>query len=311
MTDIKDAHVKSRFEKSDYLLSPLKHLYSLLDKFISFLTISSLFIAINATLVAYISFLLYGVSVDLGLLLAAFFVTFTVYALNKLTDLKEDAINMPGRAGFIEKNKHCLICAVIASFIAALFISFSKSPFAVFIVLFPFCIGVVYSVKISNFRLKDITGVKNIVVALSWAVMEAFLPLAVSAPTFILTILIFYFIFTKILISATVFDVRDIEGDRLNNVRTIPVVLGREKTKNLLLILNSTLLAWLVLSYLLGFFHRYILVLIFSIIYGYGYIIHFCRDEVKAGKSLELFGDGEWIPVVILCLVMQFVLLPC
>ncbi len=95
------------------------------------------------------------------------------------------------------------------------------------------------------------------------------------------------------------FDVRDIEGDRTSGVRTIPVVFGRQKTKNLLLILNSTLIPWLAFSYLSGFFHHYLFVLIFAIAYGYWYILHFCKLE-KIGESLDVLVDGEWIPVVIL-----------
>jgi 4-hydroxybenzoate polyprenyltransferase len=93
---------------------------------------------------------------------------------------------------------------------------------------------------------------------------------------------------------------RDIEGDRTSGVRTIPVVFGRHKTKNLLLILNSTLIPWLAFSYRSGFFHQYLLVLILAIAYGYWYILHFCREGLKIGKSLDLLVDGEWIPVVIL-----------
>jgi len=122
--------------------------------------------------------------------------------------------------------------------------------------------------------------------------------------------LIFYFFFLKSFINAVLFDIRDIEGDGMSGVRTIPVVFGRQKTKNLLLILNSTLILWLAFSYLAGLFHQYLFVLIFAIVYGYGYILHFCKEGIKIGKSLDLLVDGEWIPVVILCLVMQFVLLP-
>jgi len=39
-------------------------------------------------------------------------------------------------------------------------------------------------------------------------------------------------------------DVRDIEGDQKAGVRTIPVSLGVNKTRNLLLLLNSTLVPW-------------------------------------------------------------------
>lgn len=300
MSNVEDAYVKSKFDKIDYLSFLLKHLYLSFDKLVSFLTISSLFIAINSFLLSYFSFLLYEVRINFDLLLVSLLLTFTVYNLNKLTDIKEDSINVPERGGFIEKNKHCVIFAVIASYVSALTLSFLQNPFAIFIILFPFCIGILYSIKISNFRLKDITGIKNIVVALSWAVAGTFLPLAISCRDFILILLIFYFFFTKLFINTVLFDVRDIEGDRISSVRTIPVVFGRKRTKNLLLILNSTLIPWLAFSYLSGFFHQYLFVLIFAIAYGYWYILHFCKEGIEIGKSLDLLVDGEWIPIAIL-----------
>jgi len=303
MTNSGGFHIRNGSNDGNvYLLFHLlKYFYLLLDKFVSFLTTTTIFLAINAALLAYISFLFYGVIVNLSLLLAAFFVTFAVYGLNKLTDIEEDSINLPEIDGFIEKNKYYIICTVLISYVAALSLSFLQNPWAILIILFPFCMGVLYSVKISSFRLKDIIGIKNIVVALSWAVMEAFLPLAVSSKPFLQTMSIFCFVFLILFIHSVLFDIRDIEGDRMSGVRTIPVVFGRQKAKNLLLILNSTLIPWLAISYLSGFFHQYLLVLIFAIAYGYWYISHFCREGLKIGKLLDLLVDGEWIPIVIFC----------
>ena len=194
---------------------------------------------------------------------------------------------------------------MIIAYLGALTLSFLQSPFAIFIILFPFCIGIVYSIKISNFRLKDVTGVKNITVALSWAVIGGFLPSTVSDLSPIAIMLIFYFAFSKLFINTVLFDVRDIEGDRINNVKTIPVVFGMKNTRRFLLILNSTLIPWLIHSYTGGFFHRYIPVLIFGIIYGYWYILHFCRDGLKIGRSIDLLVDGEWIPLAILCFICK------
>ena len=112
--------------------------------------------------------------------------------------------------------------------------------------------------------------------------------------------LIFYFFFIKLFVNTVIFDVRDIKGDRISGVRTIPVVFGREKTKNLLLGLNSTLIIWLALSYFMGFFRQYLLVFIFCIFYGYLYILYFCKDGLKAGNSFDLFVDGEWVIIAIL-----------
>ncbi|MCK4732824.1 MAG: UbiA family prenyltransferase, partial [Methanophagales archaeon] len=247
--DMDVANEKISFGNYSTLALLLKYFYSSFDNIVSFLTKTTIFLAINAALLAYFSFLLYNISCDLNLLLAAFFVTFTVYGLNKLTDIEEDSINLPEADGFIEKNKYYIICAIIISYITALSLAFLQNPWAILIILFPFCIGVLYSVKISNFRLKDIIGIKNTVVALSWAVMEAFLPLMVSSKDFLQIMSIFYFVFLILFIHSVIFDIRDIEGDGMSGVKTIPVVFGRQKTKNLLLVLNSTLIPWLAFSY--------------------------------------------------------------
>lgn len=278
----------------------LNHLYILFDKFLSFLIKSSIYIAVIGASEAYFPFLLYQISVEYSLLLANFLLTFTIYNLNKLTDIKEDSINLPERAGFINKNKKVITYATIASYVAALSLAFLQNSFAVLIILFPLCMGIVYSIKILSFRLKDILGVKNAIIALAWAGTCSFLPIAVSFRAPIQILLVFYFLFVRCVVNTATFDVRDIEGDRMSGVRTIPVVLGRKKTKNLLLLLNSTLIPWLAFSYFAGFFHQYLFVLIFAIGYGYWYILHFCKDELKIGKSLDLLVDGEWILIALL-----------
>ena len=153
--------------------------------------------------------------------------------------------------------------------------------------------------------MKDITGIKNISVALSWAVVGAFIPISVSYRNVIQIILIFYFIFIKLFINSTLFDVRDIKGDRMNGVRTIPVYLGLMKTRKLLIIFNTTLVVWLIYLYSHGFFHKYLIVLIFNIFFGYWYILYFCQNGLEIGKSLDLLVDGEWIPTAIIALMMS------
>lgn len=280
-----------------------KHLYLFYDKSVSFLTLSSIFISLNCLFLLYFSFLLYDIGYDLNLLLSSFFITFTVYSFDKLSNIKEDSISLPERAGFIYRYRKIITGAIVASYISAFILSILKNPYALLIVHFPIFIGLIYSIKLLNFRLKDITGIKNISVALSWAVVGTSFPLAVSFRDFNQIIYIFYFIFIKFFINSTLFDVRDIIGDRTNRVITIPVFLGLKKTKNLLLILNSTFIPWLMFSYIRGFFHEYFFILTFTILYGYWYILHFCSENMEIGKSLDLLVDGEWILVVIVASV--------
>ncbi|MBE0515802.1 MAG: UbiA family prenyltransferase [Methanophagales archaeon] len=257
--------------------------------------------AINGALKLLFSCLLFN-TFTLTIILAIFLATYGVYGLNKLTDLKEDIINAPERARLIKKIAPVFKLSVLFAFILSLLLGFLVNLLTLPILLLPLFSGTLYSVKFSKNlpRLKDMLGVKNMTIALTWAVTMALLPVfCLVEKDIVLIITIFYFFFLKSLINTILFDVRDIEGDRTSGVRTIPVVWGRQKTKNLLLILNSTLIPWLAFSYHSGFFHHYLVVLIFAIGYGYWYILQFCKLE-KIGESLDVLVDGEWIPVVIL-----------
>jgi len=276
-----------------------------LNKFTSFLISTSLFLAITGSFKVLFSCLLFNIFAS-RLILATFFVIFSVYGLNKLTDLKEDTINRPERAELIKKMESVFKFSLIPSFVLALLLGFSVDVSTLPILLFPLFSGVLYSVKFSKNlpRLKDILGVKNLSIATTWAVGSAILPvvclLEKDMPQILL---IFYFFFAKSFINAVLFDVKDIKGDRRSGIRTIPVVFGRKRTKNLLLILNSIFIPWIIYSYLSGYFHIYFIVLVLSIGYGYWYILYFCREE-NTRKSLDLLVDGEWIPVVMLAAIL-------
>ena len=276
----------------------LNNLMSFFDRMFSFLTVSSLFTAMTGFSLPFFSFLLYGISVDFGLLLASFFITFAVYSINKLTDIKEDSINLVDRAEFINKNRHFLIITIILSSFAALYLSILHSIFAVFVIFFPFFIGLFYSIKIANFRLKDIICIKSISVALAWAAIGTFIPVIVHSFDIVIISLIFFYFFIKLFINTVLFDVRDIEADMLNNVITLPVFLGVNKTKKLLLLLNSTLIIWVIFSY--SFFHSMFFILIFSIVYGYWYILYFTKEGIEIVKSIDLLVDGEFILIAII-----------
>jgi len=283
-------------------------LTSIINDFISFLISTSLFLAISGSLKVIFSGLLYNIF-ELNIAIITFLITFSIYGLNKLTDLNEDVINTPERAKIIKKIESILKFFVAFSFILSLILGYLDNILMLPVLIFPLFLGTLYSVKLSNNlpRLKDITGVKNITIALSWAVVSTLLPaLYLSEKKTLLIIVIFNFFFLKSYINSVLFDVRDIEGDCINGVRTLPVFLGINKTKNLLLILNSINIFWVILSYFQGFFQEYLFILIFAIAYGYWYILHFCREGKKLGKSLDLLVDGEFIIIVFLASVRYF-----
>ena len=143
--------------------------------------------------------------------------------------------------------------------------------------------------------------VKNIIIALSWSLCLTLLPVIDSSlKHFELIYLVLYFYFIKSFINSILFDIRDINGDVKIGIITIPVLWGKMKTKKILLLLNSTLIPWLVFSYYNGFFNGHIFALSIAVAYGYWYILYYCQETIKIGKSLDLIVDGEFILIAIL-----------
>ncbi len=274
-----------------------------LDKIAAFLVDSSLFIAVIGVAALYLSFMLYDLSVDVVLFISFFLTVFSVYSLNKLTDAREDAINLPDRARFVAQNGRYVALAVFVAYSSALLLALVQSVYAMVVIALPLIMGFLYSVGVSSFRLKNLKGLKSIVIASTWAVTLTLLPLTVfSRPVLIVSIVLCFFVFVRFFVNVVLFDLRDIEGDVASGIITIPAYVGRNKAKNILLIVNSTLVLWLAYSYMQGLFHQYLAVFIFSIVYAYYYILHFCASEKKIGKSLDFLVDGEWLLIVVIAL---------
>jgi 4-hydroxybenzoate polyprenyltransferase len=181
--------------------------------------------------------LLAGKEPDLCLCIAGFLVTFAVYTLDRLRGSAEDAINNPERAEIFIGKEKLFMGLIAASFLAAILITALINVWKVPYLLTPIGAGLIYTAKICGHRLKDIPTAKNLVVGLSWAAPEAGLAGAGWS--------IFAFFFLWAFNNSVICDIRDIKGDRLNGVRTIPVMLGAERTRLALVILTSVM--WLLL----------------------------------------------------------------
>ncbi len=245
----------------------------------------------------YLSFTMLGVVLKPVLLCAMFLIIYSVYSLNRLTDQEEDAVNMPERSAFVQGNERFLLALAIVSYIVAIFLGWLESFFAAIILLVPLVSGILYSMNVFSIfgipRLKDIFLVKSLVVASSWVVCAAFLPALYLEGDFDKLWFIFPFFFIKMFINTVLFDVRDVEGDILNNVKTIPVTIGVPRTRQMLLILQTSLAIWLALFS--NLFSEYYLILIISIVYGYLYIMYFCGERRYNELSRDVLVDGEWI----------------
>lgn len=260
--------------------------------------LSSIYLAFNATLVALFSTILYGLEINRIVLLTAFLTTYSIYTMNKATDVVEDLINR-GYAGNLVS---FLVPSIITTYLAASMASMIGIQ-AVMLIAGLFIIAGIYSIRISKKlpRLKDIAGVKSLIVALSWGLTGALLP-AFNHTVYVDPV--FLYIFLQILVNTIICDIRDVEGDMLSGVRTIPIALGLESTKRLLLVINSCIVICVLLNMMRGLYLQYTPALFFGAIYGYILIWRFARRKTNPWM-VELAVDGEWIPITLLMFTMR------
>ena len=262
-------------------------------KFISLLLFTPINVALSGFSVAYISFLIFGVDINISLF-SAFLVTFSIYNLNLLTDREEDSLNFPERGKYYVSGDRSIILIAAVSYIAALIFGGMTNPASIAVLLVPLMFGILYSTRIRNFRLKDCFVGKNVTVSLSWAIEASLLP-AVFHFDISLVAMLFVFIFIKGMINTVLFDIRDVRGDEKAGVKTIPVKLGLRNTKILLLAMNTLLVPWAIFALYKSMFLLYVPVLIFCILYGYFYILYFSNKTGIPKTHYGILLDGEWI----------------
>lgn len=264
---------------------------SLLNRMLTFLSVSSLFIGGTGFFKTYIGFILLGEVPELIICFIVFLISFSVYSLDKITDIDKDVVNVPQRRSFIHGRRGLILSTSLAAYGLAILLTLITTPKAVPIVLVPIIANAFYGMKLLPGvpRLKEITMMKNLVVALIWALITTMMPvIATGHPAGFDVVIVGYFMFVKTFVDTILYDVRDVEGDRVNRIGTVPVILGLRKTRALLVAVNITLICMLPFMY--GDVRTLVSILI---VYGLAYTLYLMKK--RDPLILDFLVEGEWM----------------
>jgi 4-hydroxybenzoate polyprenyltransferase len=213
---------------------------------------------------------------ELGyLFMSVFFASITVYSFNHFEDKKEDLINKKRINYFVESGMgyYIVFFSAILSLSFILFLSFK----VILIYLFWLSGGIFYSL----IRLKRFFILKNLYTAFFMTlsfVMGIVLGESNLSTVYNYVISIFFIGLCVSLIG----DLRDYYGDKLADVRTVPVVIGYERAKRIVcLILFSFLSIILILN--LRTFIPSVLFISFSIFF-------LLKNDIKKTRLSLLFS---------------------
>lgn len=184
--------------------------------------------------------------------LLSMFIIFSVYLLNRFTDIKEDFANDIGKLNyFLERGfLRWLGCGALAIAVGMLLV-LEKMAFyhvclfvAGFLYSYPLIPWIHGSKEIRFHRLKEIPLVKNLLVAILWGVSVFAVPLLFTQSPFSgdspIRILVSAMVLSTLFNTLTA-DIRDLPGDQLAGNRTLPALLG---TTRCYLLMMATWLVW-------------------------------------------------------------------
>ncbi len=273
-----------------------------------FLIKSNIYVAIGAAFLSYASCKLQGIYPDPLLMLIAALYIFSMYILNSFTDQEVIRLNEPGKTEFLKKNRGVLISLAVLSAVISIFISVKLGLIPFLLLLFSSILGIFYSIKIipenpsrpHGFRrLKDIPASKDLFVALAWTMVTVLIPhfSTEERVSFFATLTTFLFVFSLVYIRSVLFDIRDIQGDKIIGRETIPIFIGKENTKIFLVVLAGLSATGLLISRNMGWTSSLSHFMLLSILYTCGYLYLYHKRTISQGLSCEAVVDGKFILV--------------
>ena len=105
---------------------------------------------------------------------------------------------------------------------------------------------------------RRIVGFKSFYIAFTWSLLVVFLAFYYSFSLNLSVFLISSFVFLRVLLNTIFFDIKDIESDKKDNLKTMPIFLGKDRTLKYLNILNAVSFIIILIVTLIAFINLFI-----------------------------------------------------
>lgn len=264
---------------------------------------TSIPVAISGIFRLHIAFLFLGIAPEILIYLAGFLVIYSTYTFDRALDSDEDKIN---RKELATARKDIAVFVCLVSIIIGTIILYREG--LVFMAFLPFVTGYVYSKGISvggyKLKLKGNFGVKNIIVSFTWGIFIAGIAHHMAGD-YTAFIVVFPFFMIKSFINTVIWDFRDVIGDGVAGIKTLPIWLGEKKTRGLLQVMHITLHSWIAISMAYNYVNPEIAIFLTASIAGI--INTSCwtrppsRFDTVIRKSLRnILVNGEFMLAVVL-----------
>jgi 4-hydroxybenzoate polyprenyltransferase len=233
-----------------------------------------------------------------------------IYSYNHLKEAKKDIKSNSERAKYLlETKKEKKV--KIEFFIYCLFLLITlfllkKAELLIFVLIIVMA-GIFYTLFLKSLT-KKVLGFKNLYVAFMWALASQIV-IGVYYNIFNETmIILFLFIFLKGIVSGTFFDLKDIESDKNEYLKTLPIVLGKERTLSLLHFINFISFIPILFGVFKNILPFYSLSLFLFFFYSFYYLKAAEKEKSDINFLSYILVDGEYLLWGLLALIFKLFL---
>jgi 4-hydroxybenzoate polyprenyltransferase len=207
------------------------------------LLLTNIYVSIGAGCLCYACIKIQGITNNLHHVLISMLYVLSMHILNNLIGTKADRYNDPDRSSFYNNNRILLAFLAFAAGGIGLMTAYSAG-WIPFLILFGMSMmGLSYNLRLipkrfaydKYWRLRDIPGSKTVLIAMAWGIVTSVLPqLCESGNIHLNTAIIFLWSLSLVFVRTAIFDILDMQGDRIVGKETIPILLGEKRALRLL-----------------------------------------------------------------------------
>jgi (E)-4-hydroxy-3-methyl-but-2-enyl pyrophosphate reductase len=271
----------------------------------------NILVATGAALAYYASCVLQGLLPTAYGFALSFLYFFSMYLWNSLTSMEATQHLGVSRYRFYSSHTPLLYTLVGIGIALVLIISFLESRFLFYLMLFSTLAGSVYHVTlvpaflrrfVRYGKLKDIPTSRDLFVALAWAIVLTLLPYVRTGALRVTPVMAvcFMFIFVLAFLRSVIFDMRDIEGDRIMGRETLVTIVGEPWARRAIIAAIILTASMCVLTPLFNpaAFTLYISAAFFlqilPLLYMYIFIRANREHRISRSVAFNLLADGQF-----------------
>ena len=286
-----------------------------MNRFIALIFSSGIIVGFSMAGLAVITNILLSEPVSLKSALVWFSITTGLYTGNRLIESDEDAAIDNEISSAVAANKSLLIFLCLSMSLLGLFFAFYTNIELGLLVILTILYFTQYTAnplkiisKKSSMRLKDYLGVKSLMVGIGLGCVVLYTGNLFHATSLIALAILYLRTVLNEAMNTIIYDMKDIEVDRINGVSTLPITLGIKKTRYFLHSINGIVAILTFVGYFIHAFPYYSLGLLISLPYFACLIEYLVYEPHRKGHLYLQYTlvDGAYIAIVPVVLLLVY-----